>query len=90
MADISRALTLVHVALAGAVLCAFVGVAAVGGAFLDRVTPVVFWVWVLGAPFVGGAALVASRRVSMRRRVVTNGVLLSIWAVGLTGALLLH
>lgn len=71
-------------------LCSLAGLALFGGPVFDRVTPVLFWSWLAGAPLLGTAALVASRRRGRRARAILNGVLLGAWAVLAAGALLLH
>jgi hypothetical protein len=88
--DASRTLTILHGALLALVLSSLIDLKLAKGVFMDRVTPVVFWAWLLGSPLVGSAAFRASRRRGWRQGAVINGVLLGVWAVGLLISLLLH
>jgi hypothetical protein len=88
--DRSRLLTLIHLALLGLTVSSLAAVASSRGTVLDAATPVLFWLWLTTAPFVGTAAMILSGRRTERGRVLLNGVLLCLWAVGAASVLLLH
>jgi hypothetical protein len=88
--DRSRLLTLIHLVLLGLTASSLAGIATLRSTVLDAATPVVFWLWLTTAPFVGAAAMILSGRRSGRGRILLNGVLLCVWAVGAAGVFLLH
>jgi len=88
--DRSRLLTLIHLVLLGLMVSSLAAVATLRGTVLDAATPVLFWLWLTMAPFVGTAAMILSGRRSERGRTLLNGVLLCLWAVGAASAFLLH
>lgn len=88
--DISLVLTLTHMLLFVALLSALAGLLVVQSTLLDRVAPVLFWLWLVAAPCIGIAALLASRRRSLQGQTLLNGILLGVWATGLVAAFLLH
>jgi hypothetical protein len=89
-ADRSRLLTLIHLVLLGLMVSSLAAVATLRSTVLDAATPIVFWLWLTTAPFVGTAALILSGRRAERGRTLLNGVLLCVWAVGAAGVFLLH
>ncbi len=71
------------------VTCA-VGARKTEAAPLDRLAPVLFWLWLAGTPPLSAFLLVRARAHAARRTARLAYLALGLWAIGLAGALLLH
>jgi chromate transport protein ChrA len=85
-----QVLTTINLALPALVLVVFVAHRFSRDTVLDRVAPVVFWLWLAASPVVGGLAIRRARRDGAKRLVWLNIVVLALWALLLLGSLLLH
>lgn len=86
----NRVFTTIHLTLPALLLAVFVALWFSRATVLDRVAPVVFWLWLAASPVVGGLAISRARRDGAKRLVWLNVVVLAVWAVGFLGSLLLH
>jgi len=82
--------TIINLALPALVLVVFVTLRLSRATVLDWISPVVFWLWIAASPFVGALAIRRARRNHAKRAVWVNAAVLTLWALGLLGSLLLH
>jgi len=90
MKDFYNALTIANAAIFLLMLFFFITHGVSKGMIIDRITPVLFWSWIICTPFVGGAALTACKKADKRGHILLNSFLVLLWAIGLVGSLLLH
>ena len=84
----TRTLTLLHIALAGFLLCVVLGLLFSEATVFDRLTPPAFWLWLLGSPALGLAALAQDKKSPIQSLRIVNMALLGLWFVGLLNILL--
>ncbi len=87
---VGRVLTAINLAMPVLVLAVFLALGISHAVVLDRVAPVVFWLWLAATPVVGVLAIRRARRDKARHLLRLNIVALVLCALFLLGTLLLH
>jgi O-antigen/teichoic acid export membrane protein len=91
--SVARTLSMLSLILAGVLGVLLLLAFAFGtaeGSLLDRVVPVVFWIWLVATPVLAVAGAVLSGRAELQSALRMSAPALLIWVVVLAGALLLH
>lgn len=87
---VARVLTAINLAIPVLVLAVFLALGVSRAVVLDRIAPVVFWLWLAATPVVSVLAIRQARRDRAPHLLRLNIVTLVLCALFLLGALLLH